>query len=150
MHARNIAAALLLLTFSLTACSGDKEPKASDSPAPSAAEIAYFDCLEKQGVAVVHTDSGVPREDKTKPWNEAAHTACAALNPAPKTPAPPTAEELAAARKQSECLRAEGVTWYPDPDPATGEIDQTKATPEQWAALKTQHTAALAKCRPAR
>ncbi|MFF4005859.1 hypothetical protein [Streptomyces sp. NPDC001717] len=92
----------------------------------------------------------MPREDKTKPWNEEAHKACEPQLPPNRKPAPVTAEQLAAAQREAECLRAEGVSWYPDPDPVTAEIDQTKATPEQWSALKRDHGEALRKCRPKR
>ncbi len=133
--------------MALTGCGGDKEPRASGSPPPTEAEIAYYACLQKEGVAVVHTDSGAPREDKSKPRNEAAHTACAALVPPPPPPVRAGPDELAAARKESACLRAEGVTWYPDPDPVTAEIDAAGATAEQWATLKQRHVEALRKCR---
>ncbi|MFG2994047.1 hypothetical protein ACGFZK_32935 [Streptomyces sp. NPDC048257] len=147
MRARHFAP-LLLICISLTACGGgEKEPKASDSPPPTAEEIAYHDCLKKQGVAIVYTDYGAPRVDKTKPWNEAAHKACESMLPPRPKPDPVAPEQLAAAQKEAACLRAEGVSWYPDPDPVTAEIDQTKGTPEQWSALKRDHVEALKKCR---
>ncbi len=147
MRARHFAP-LLLVCISLTACGGgDKEPKASDSPPPTVEEIAYHDCLKKHGVAIVHTDYGAPRVDKSKPWNEEAHKACESMLPPRPTPDPVAPEELAAAQKEAACLRAEGVSWYPDPDPVTAEIDQAKGTPEQWSALKRDHVEALKKCR---
>ncbi|MER6198189.1 hypothetical protein ABT234_12590 [Streptomyces sp. NPDC001586] len=150
MHARYFAP-LLLICISLTGCGGgDNEPEASDSPPPTAEEIAYYDCLKKQGVAIVHTDYGAPREDKSKPWNEEAHKACEPMLPPRAKPQPAAPEQIAAALKESACLRAEGVSWYPDPDPVTGEIDQTKGTPEQWSALKRDHVDALKKCRTER
>ncbi|MCY0945233.1 hypothetical protein [Streptomyces antarcticus] len=149
MRARHFAP-LLLVCIALAGCGGDKEPLASDSPPPTAAEIAYYDCLKKEGVAVVYTDYGAPREDKSKPWNEAAHKACASLIPPPPPPVQAGPGELAAARKESACLRAEGITWYPDPNPVTGDVDGSGATAEQWATLKQLHIEALRKCRPDR
>ncbi|MCJ1679296.1 hypothetical protein MTF65_18505 [Streptomyces sp. APSN-46.1] len=153
MRARHFAP-LLVLCISLTGsgCGGGEEPEAaSDSPPPTAAEIAYYDCLKKQGVDIVHTDYGAPREDKSKPWNEKAHTACESLvPPPPPEPVPASPERLAAARKESACLRAEGVSWYPDPDPVTGEISQEGVGAERWSALKREHGDALRTCRPAR
>lgn len=149
MRARHFAL-LLLVCAALTGCGGDEEPRAIGSPPPTAAEIAYYDCLKKEGVAVVYTDYGSPREDKSKPWNEAAHQACASMIPPPPAPVRASPEELAAARKESACLRAEGVTWYPDPDPVTAEIDDSGATAEQWATFKQQHIEALRACRPDR
>ncbi|MFB6615931.1 hypothetical protein ACFCV9_17240 [Streptomyces sp. NPDC056367] len=43
-------------------------------------------------------------------------------------------------------MRAEGVTWYPDPDPVTGEFTDIGMTPEQRASLKRDHADALQKC----
>ncbi|MFC9296097.1 hypothetical protein ACFTWH_12125 [Streptomyces sp. NPDC057011] len=150
MHIRKFAP-LLLLCISLTGCGGgDNEPKASDSPPPTAEEIAYYDCLKKNGVEIVFTDYGAPRENKEKPWNEEAHKACESLTPPPPKPVPASPARLAAAKKESECMRREGVSWYPDPDPVTGEIDQTKNTTEQWASVKRDHVDALKKCQPGR
>ncbi|MFF4455886.1 hypothetical protein [Streptomyces goshikiensis] len=41
------------------------------SPPPAAAAIASCDCLKKEGFAVVHTEYGAPREDKSIPQKEA-------------------------------------------------------------------------------
>ncbi|MEU7553938.1 hypothetical protein AB0B01_16590 [Streptomyces sp. NPDC044571] len=150
MHARHFAP-LLAICLSLTACGGEKEPKASDSPPPTQQEIAYHDCLKKHGVDIVYRGNGMPYENKDQPWNEEAHTACASLHPAPHSPEPADPDVLAAAQKQAECMRAEGISWYPDPDPVTAEFDQSKGgTPEQWSSLKTEHLDTLRKCRPAR
>lgn len=133
MRARHLTS-LLLLCISLTGCAGDgKEPVASDSPPPTAEEIAYYDCLKKQGVAIVYTDYGAPREDKSKPWNDEAHKTCAPMLPPPPEPRPAAPAQLAAARKESACLRAEGISWYPDPDPVTAQIDDRKGTPSSGA-----------------
>ncbi|WP_162688568.1 MULTISPECIES: hypothetical protein [unclassified Streptomyces] len=143
-------APLLALSLSITGCGDGKgEPKSEDSPPPSAAEIAYYDCLKQNGQPVVVRDSGMPYEDKTRPWNEAAHEACAAKRPARPEPERIGPERLAALRRESTCLRAEGLAWYPDPDPVTGGIDDRAATAEQWADLKRNHAAALGKCRGA-
>ncbi|MFD7262524.1 hypothetical protein [Streptomyces sp. NPDC059874] len=48
--------------------------------------------------------------------------------------------------KASDCMRAEGVSWYPDPDPVTGEFTDRGLTPEQRASLKRNHADALRKC----
>lgn len=146
MRARQFAP-LLLLCVSLTGCGGAGEPEGRNSPPPTAADIAYHDCLEKQGVAIVHTEYGAPRIDKTKPWNAAAVQACESMLPPPPSPEPVGAESLAAARKESACLRAEGVAWYPDPNPVTGEVEQKDATQEQWADFKVKHVEALRKCK---
>ncbi|MFD8631609.1 hypothetical protein [Streptomyces sp. NPDC059533] len=141
----------LLICISLTGCGGEKEPEASDSPPPTAEEIAYYDCLEEQGLPITHTSYGNPRVDKDKPQppekEAAAKKACEGKLPPPPKPQQATPERLAAARKEAGCLRAEGITWYPDPDPVTAEIDDRKGTPEQWSSLKREHVDALRKCR---
>ncbi|MFD9723968.1 hypothetical protein [Streptomyces sp. NPDC059072] len=100
---------------------------------------------------ITHTDYGAPRVDKDKPQppekEAAAQKACESKLPPPPKPQQASPERLAAARKESSCLRAEGIAWYPDPDPVTAEIDDTKGTPEQWSALKREHVDALRKCR---
>ncbi|MEV7525018.1 hypothetical protein [Streptomyces sp. NPDC091371] len=148
MHARHFAP-LLLICISLTGCGGDGEPKASDSPPPSAAEIAYYDCLQSQGLKIVHTDHGAPRVDKTQPLEKqaAAEAACAGKLPPPPTPRQASPEAIAAEQKKTDCMRAEGVTWYPDPDPVTGEFTDRGLTEEQRASLKRDHVGALRKCR---
>ncbi|MFJ8012778.1 hypothetical protein [Streptomyces sp. NPDC096339] len=147
MHVRHFIPALVICV-SLTGCGGgSSEPEAGDSPPPSPEEIVYHDCLKKQGVEIVYTDNGTPRVNKDKPWNEEAHGTCAPLLPPPVRVAI-SPERLAAARKVSACLRAEGVTWYPDPDLVTGEVNDTMGgTQEQWSNFKVKHIDALMKCR---
>ncbi|MFD9534292.1 hypothetical protein [Streptomyces sp. NPDC060010] len=141
---------VLALALVLGACSGGKEPSASDSPPPSREEVAYYDCLKEHGVPIVLLDSGTPRVDKDKPHDNlaAAEKACESKAPkqTPVTKVDP--EVLAAAREEARCLRAEGVSWYPDPDPATGTYDPRAVTPEQTAELRTKHAEATRKCRP--
>ncbi|MBT2469530.1 hypothetical protein J7E97_17000 [Streptomyces sp. ISL-66] len=151
MRARHFVP-LLLLGIPLVGCgSGGKEPGAEDSPPPTAARAASFDCLKQHGQAVVLRDSGMPAVDKSEPWNEEAHAACASkLPPPPPSPEPTRPAQLAALRKESACLRADGVTWHPDPDPVKAQIDDRAATTTQWTDLKTKHTPSLQKCRTPR
>ncbi|MFD9411101.1 hypothetical protein ACFWBN_29315 [Streptomyces sp. NPDC059989] len=145
-----VPATALALALALSACSGDKEPSASDSPPPGKAEIAYYDCLEDHGVAIVHTDSGALRVDKDKPLDKlpAAQKACEDKAPTPPSPEKADPKLLAAAQKEAACLRAEGVSWYPDPDPVTGRWPDF--SPEQAAELRTKHIEAVRSCRQER
>ncbi|MFJ9338455.1 hypothetical protein ACIRP0_04070 [Streptomyces sp. NPDC101733] len=147
MQARHFAH-VLLLCVALSGCSGSagKEPESSDSPPPTAQEIAYFDCLGKQGVKIEYTDYGAPREAKSQTPDPAAYQACASLTPPPRKPEPATPERLAAVRAESTCLRAEGISWYPDPDPVTAQIDDSAFTAEQVNELKVTRREALMKC----
>ncbi|MFI5827503.1 hypothetical protein ACIA6C_09605 [Streptomyces sp. NPDC051578] len=146
---KHVPVIVLTLALALSACSGEKEPSASDSPPPTKEEVAYYDCLKDHGVEIVRTDSGAPRVDKTMPHDNlpAAEKACEEKIP-PRAPAPPvSAEALAAAREEARCLRAEGISWYPDPNPVTGTYDDRAVTPEQAAELRTKYSDAVGKCR---
>ncbi|WP_371617365.1 hypothetical protein [Streptomyces sp. NBC_00454] len=151
---RYAPALLVALSLALSACSGGGKPSASDSPPPTREEIAYYDCLRDHGVKLTHTDYGAPRVDKddqsARANLPAAQVACEDKVPPRPSPQQADAKTLAAARAQSKCLREQGVSWYPDPDPVTGEIDDRAVTPEQLSELKTKHTEALGKCRPDR
>ncbi|MEV7416863.1 hypothetical protein [Streptomyces sp. NPDC089919] len=97
---------------------------------------------------MVETDSGAPIVDKTQPVARiaAAERACRAQLPPPPAPRPASAERMARARAETTCMRREGVTWYPDPDPATGEFDDRGLNREQLHSLKTDHAEQLRRC----
>ncbi|MEV7612862.1 hypothetical protein [Streptomyces sp. NPDC089799] len=137
---------LVALLLPVAACSGEKEPSAKDSPPPSAEEIAYYDCLEKKGLKVEISEGGSPRLEKTESVEEitAAERACASLLPEPPERRA-TARELSDARNYTACMRAEGISWFPDPNPVSGEFDTLSN--DQVAELKTEHVDVLAKCR---
>lgn len=150
---------LLLVCVALTGC-GDEEgrrvngeatpgPTASPTSSLAAAEIPFYACMEQHGLALVRTEDGAPRvADKDDPRFGEANKACAPLLPS-RPPVQAAPQELAAALKASECMRAQGVDWYPDPDPVTGEVNQaTAGTAEQWATLKKDHIDAFRKCMP--
>ncbi|MFG2880467.1 hypothetical protein ACGFYU_36550 [Streptomyces sp. NPDC048337] len=146
-------APLLLICVSLTGCGGgENKPKASDSPSPTAEEIAYYDCLKDRGLKIEHKDGGAPRVDKSQPFEQikAAEDACADKMPPPPSPSQAAPEVIAAGQRKTDCMRAEGVTWYPDPDPVTGDFTDAGMTPEQRSSLKRDHTDALRKCKVAR
>ncbi|MEV7612867.1 hypothetical protein [Streptomyces sp. NPDC089799] len=127
----------------LSGCSDDSNPKASDSPPPTAAEIKYHDCLKKEGLAVVYEDNGAPRLAKTDPAEKisAAEKACESQRPPVE---PVSSETLAEEQRWVDCLRRQGLTWIPDPDPSTGTVPLTA---EQMGGLKRQHGAALQECK---
>lgn len=100
-------------------------------------------------MTLAYGDGGAPRVvEKDSPEYPAAQLACQALRPS-RSPVQAGPQELAAAQRTSDCMRAEGITWYPDPDPVTGEVKQTAGgTPEQWGSLKRDHMETLLKCMP--
>lgn len=85
------------------------------------------------------TDSDIPVVDSTKadPAKvKEAETACDSRRSIP----PVTAGQMAEAKAYTECMRANGVANFPDPDPRTGQhaIEELglKDSPQGMAALK--------------
>ncbi|WP_328300240.1 hypothetical protein OG389_22335 [Streptomyces sp. NBC_00435] len=85
---------------------------------------------------------GTPRASDSPPRKEKV--------PPQTSPGPVDPNALAAARAEAACLREQGVSWYPDPDPVTGAFDDRAITPEQMLELKSKHVDAAEKCRPDR
>ncbi|THA72812.1 hypothetical protein E6P78_01340 [Streptomyces sp. A0958] len=120
-------AALVLFSLATAGCSGSTDsgqPKPSVKPqaksTQGAGEVAYYRCMEDQGIPLDTTDDGSLRIEKGAD-NEAAALAaekeCASLHPSPPAMVPATKEDMARARKLSACLREHGVKDYPDPAP---------------------------------
>ncbi|MFE3073194.1 hypothetical protein [Streptomyces sp. NPDC059247] len=156
---RLMAVPVLILALGLGGCSsgGDSATPSAPSTGASAAPgtpsagasggtadwAAYYDCLGAQGIRLQRSEGGEKRVDKDANTAEAlasAEKACAAKQPGRPKPA---ASRLEAAGKTAACMREKGVTDYPDPDPATGEIpltgafaDKVKSDPKVIAALK--------------
>jgi hypothetical protein len=162
MTRRTAVVPLLIAAFGLAGCAnpGDgaspdkaggstRPPAASASPSQQPADWdGYYDCLAAQGLTLQDPGSGEKRVDKDANEPAAitkAEAACASKLPA-RGQADPAA--LAEARKISECVRREGVTDYPDPDPRTGEVAVDGALGEK---LKGDQKVieALKKCSPA-
>ncbi|WP_449483523.1 hypothetical protein [Streptomyces avidinii] len=124
-------------------------PGATVDPSAVAAEMPFYRCMEEHGLTLAYRDNGIPRVvEEDGPRFSVAQEACLPLRPSrPPVQVPP--RDLTAARTASACMRTEGINWYPDPDPVTGEVDQAAGgTPEQWSALKRDHMDAMVKCMP--
>ncbi|MFF9122308.1 hypothetical protein ACF09J_03160 [Streptomyces sp. NPDC014889] len=115
------------------------------SPPPSSQELAFYRCLEKQGVVLEKRDDDLLRVDKDRNDQKTqtrAEAKCADLLPDPVTAAPAPSEAVASAQAFSACVRKNGFPDYPDPDPKSGQVDlpgdQAEAyrTPEFLAAAK--------------
>lgn len=136
----------VLATLALTGCAGEDEPSASPSATVSAEEIAYYRCLEKNGLVLETPSPGQLRVDKDKNTDQAAaaeaEEKCRDLQKAIPD-APVSEESLAAAREVSACVRQKGFEDYPDPDPKTGEVDPNAAGVSKDPGLR----AALQECR---
>ncbi|MGY5060888.1 hypothetical protein ACWDFR_43735 [Streptomyces sp. 900105755] len=131
--------------------SGDAQGAAPSASAADAQEVAYYRCLEKQGMALEVTDSGHLRVDKDKAAaagaakQQAAEDKCRSKLPGSTQPKA-SADVVEAARKITACFRENGVPEYPDPDPRTAEI---KLSDELAAKVKRDFAEVAAKCSPA-
>jgi len=66
----------------------------------------------------------VSRSEASSPTFEAAQRACARYYGPPTTsPAPVSAQEMRKLLAVSRCMRAHGVTSFPDPNPTTGQFN---------------------------
>lgn len=152
------------MCIALTGCEGGGKvegkhnataaPGLAAAPSPmsslAAADIPFYKCMEQHGLTLGYGDDGAPHvEDKENPVFGDAQKACAPLEPS-RAAVRATPEELAAARLASACMREHGVSWYPDPDPVTGEVlyQEPGGTAEQWQALRRDHRDAIRACSP--
>lgn len=123
------AAVALLASVLVSGCSGGfTEATDSKSPPPDRAELAYYRCLESNGVLLEKRDDDQLRVDKDKfdeAVNAAASETCKHMQPGVQSAQPPTAEQLAKLKAFSVCIRGKGFPDYPDPNPATGQVDLT-------------------------
>ncbi|MEU4092630.1 hypothetical protein [Streptomyces sp. NPDC026673] len=137
-----------LAALALTGCAGSDESAAPSATASvSAEEIAYYRCLEKNGLVLETPNPGQLRVDKDKNTDEAvaaaAEDTCRDLQKA--IPDAAVSEEtLELEREVSACVREKGFEDYPDPDPETGAVDLTAAGVQEDPELR----AALQDCRP--
>ncbi|MFF4571342.1 hypothetical protein [Streptomyces sp. NPDC001410] len=131
--------------------SGDAQDATPSASAADAQEVAYYRCLEDQGLTLEVIDGGELRVDKDKAAEfgyakqQAAEAKCHSKLPDDRPSASDPAEALEAARKEAECFRKNGIPEYPDPDPKTAEFDLTD---ELTAELKGEFADIGAKCSP--
>jgi hypothetical protein len=108
---------------------GGASPAESQDPA----QAAYLDCLAGAGVKLTTTSEGVRQIDKDQAAAstlKGAERKCVDLLPATAGDGggdgATSPQQLAKARKASDCVRGQGFPDYPDPDPKTGEIPVTE------------------------
>ncbi|MER5761982.1 hypothetical protein [Streptomyces sp. NPDC002082] len=129
--------------------SGAGKPGATAAPSLAAADVPFYTCMQQHGMTVSYGENGAPHiVEKESPQYPEAQKACLSLLPSP-SPVQASPQELAAARKSSACMRERGISWYPDPNPVTGEVQQQDGgTSEQWQSLKKDHLDAYRTCLP--
>lgn len=126
-----VAALVMLMGAALTSCGGTSPTvDAHASQGPGAQAFAFARCMQQHGVTsfpdpIVHTNGGetsikqvAPASVVQSPAFRSAQKACARLQPGPGSggagsDGPGRAVLLAFAR----CLRAHGLTNFPDPTP---------------------------------
>ncbi|MFE0649251.1 hypothetical protein ACFVZH_11750 [Streptomyces sp. NPDC059534] len=130
---RRLAAPLLLAALALAGCT-DGAPEAAgpppSAPGESPADAALYDCLARQGLKLQVRDGNrrVDKDANSRQAMDAAQAVCGT----PATAATVDPATLARDRRTSACVRRNGMTAYPDPDPTTGllpENDELKYDP---------------------
>ncbi|MGW4818409.1 hypothetical protein ACWEP4_05360 [Streptomyces sp. NPDC004227] len=142
-----IATVALFASLLVTGCSGSGLSVAGQekSPPPSAQEVAYYRCLEKNGLTLEARNDGQLRVDKNRNDDASmgsAQAKCVDLLPDVASAAPAPSAFVAKARKFSACVRENGFPEYPDPDPTTGDVDVSGHQAEKF---KTPEFAVTAK-----
>jgi hypothetical protein len=160
---RVVTVASLLIV--MTACTGgtgnDGVPTAAGGPAgtagaqsddPVARERSFVACMRKAGVDMPDPLPGdtsgrsalAQAIDQGLALKDAFQTAldgCAAYLPPEEAPTPATPADVEKKRQFAQCMRDNGVRDFPDPDPATGELNGWIRRDDQTA------VAAAEKCR---
>ena len=110
-------AALAVCAIALTACGSSSKPSSAGSAGTQA--LKYADCMRANGVPSFPdpgSNSALP--NPASPAFRAAVKSCAKLQPAGLHlggPPAPSAAELRAARAFARCMRAHGLSHFPDP-----------------------------------
>ncbi len=99
-----------------------------------AGQLAFARCMRTHGVTD-YPDSGGPTQpspgsdlDPNNPTYQAARQACNSLQPHVYLPPAQAARDQALTLKFSKCMRAHGITKYPDPIPGPGGNDLINLT----------------------
>jgi hypothetical protein len=110
-------AALAACAIAVGACGSSSKPGTSDSADTQG--LKFADCMRANGTPnFPDPGSNGALPNPTLPAFQAAKRACAKLQPVGLPlhgPATPTAAELHAARAFARCMRAHGLSQFPDP-----------------------------------
>jgi hypothetical protein len=112
-----LLAALAVCAIALAACGSSSKPSSSGSAGTQA--VKYADCMRANGVPnFPDPGSNGALPNPASPGFRAAKKACAKLQPVGLQlhgPPIPSAAELRAARAFARCMRAHGLSQFPDP-----------------------------------
>lgn len=138
-----------LVAVAAAACSGGSPSSATSNPGnPNSAALAYARCMRSHGI----TDFPDPNAqggfsapngmDVNSAQYAAANNACKSLDGS-ATPPPYNPATVAALVKYADCMRAHGLSWFPDPN-AQGHLDVS--FPKGTGPGNPQYTAANKAC----
>jgi hypothetical protein len=112
-----LLAALAVCAIALAACGSSFKPSSSASAGAQA--LKYADCMRAHGLlSFPDPGSSGALPNPFLPAFRSAEKACATLQPVGLHlggPAEPSAAELRAARAFAQCMRAHGLSQFPDP-----------------------------------
>ena len=132
-----LAAALACLALVAAACSSAASPGTGAGGSAKHSELAYSRCMRAHGITAfpdpnAHGELAVDAGpgtglDPKSPQFKAANSACKSLLPPRKTLTPAQqAEARAQGLKYSRCMRAHGISDFPDPNNQGGIALQPK------------------------
>jgi hypothetical protein len=117
MPTGRLLAPLAVCAIALAACGSSSKPSSSGSAGTQA--LKYADCMRASGTPnFPDPSSSGALPNPFSPAFRAAKKACAKLQPVGlhlHGPAAPTAAELRTARAFARCMRAHGLSQFPDP-----------------------------------
>jgi hypothetical protein len=117
MPPARLLAALAVCAITLPACGSSSKPGSSGSADTQA--VKYADCMRANGMSnFPDPGSNGALPNPALPAFRAAEKACAKLQPVGMHlggPPAPSAGELRAARAFAQCMRAHGLSHFPDP-----------------------------------
>lgn len=101
------------------ACGSSSNPHTTAGGDDATQGIAFADCMRSHGVPNFpdpsDTGGGIQLPQGSSPALEAAVRDCRALQPGGAGPSQATAQQKAMMLHLSQCMRAQGVTGFPDP-----------------------------------
>jgi hypothetical protein len=114
-----IALAATACTMATAACGSSSDPHTTAGADDAAQGIKFADCMRSHGVPTFpdpsSTGGGIQLPQGSSPALEAAVRDCRALQPGGAGPSEATGLQKAMILHLSQCMRAHGVTGFPDP-----------------------------------
>jgi hypothetical protein len=113
-----IAAAAVSCALAITAC-GSSNSAGSGTGSSDTLAFQFADCMRAHGVPNFpdpgHGSGNSPQDNPQSPAFKSASTTCDKLQPESNTPPKPSKSRQLAMVRLAECMRAHGVSNFPDP-----------------------------------